>query len=115
MQCNIALKATCAVADDGFSLDELVIRVQEVMESEGLAGIVALILALMQETLIAGFMVNRKRTPGYMDGCCETPHYQITGSHKRKRGIRTTLGNVQMTWRRVRCRNCRSVSNSRLR
>ena len=37
MQGNIALKAMCAASGTGFSLDELVVKVAEVMEQEGLS------------------------------------------------------------------------------
>ncbi len=109
MQGNIALKATCAVSDTGFSLDELVVKVEEVMEKEGLSGMVAVILELVQESLIVAVMKGRDKAPAYLDPCCKSPYYQMASGRQSKRGIRTSLGAVAVTWRRVRCRNCKSV------
>ena len=57
------------------------------------AGIVALILALTRESLIVPCSCFIANTP--LDSC-EAPHYQVTSSHKSKRGIRTTLGMLRI-------------------
>ena len=46
MQQTLALEVVAALADSGFSLDELVIKSRELFEQEGIAGFVALLLKL---------------------------------------------------------------------
>ncbi|MFH1731149.1 MAG: hypothetical protein ABIF82_05815 [Planctomycetota bacterium] len=51
MQKTLSLELAACLSDKGFSLDELVVRVKNLFEQEGMAGIVALLLSLFDEEL----------------------------------------------------------------
>jgi hypothetical protein len=103
MQKSIAIEVLAAVSDKGFSLDELVYKVQELFQERGLPGLVALVLRLVDEKIVEGLI-------GGQDGwkpsspCCPSPRYER--SDHLRRNIRTSIGKVQFLWRRLRCRAC---------
>lgn len=101
MQNIITLEVLSAVSESGFSLDELVIETKRVVEQEGLSGVVRLILCLLDEKvcmeLIRGTRKSKKP-------CCDAPRYEHQDQLDRQ--FRTSVGTVQLRWRRLRCQNC---------
>ena len=91
-----------AVADKGFSLDELVLKTKELFEREGMAGFVGLILSLLDEQLSLDLL--RGRGSWRPPACCDGPRWESQG--RRSRCLRTSVGEVEIRWRRVRCRHC---------
>jgi len=51
MEHTIQLDVVASLAEDGFSLDELVIKTRELFEREGMAGLIGLILRLTDELI----------------------------------------------------------------
>jgi len=102
MQDIITLKVLSAVSENGFSLDELVFQTRELFDKEGLPGFVGLILRLTDERIcmqmVQGKSVHDQPT------CCMEPRYEYQGSLGRQ--FRTSVGKVEMRWRRLRCCNC---------
>jgi len=102
MKRSIALDVGTLLAEDGFSLDELVIKTKELFDREGLAGFLSIILELVDahlcQTLIHGTDGWRRRP------CCEQPSYEL--DRRVGRRLRTSVGTVKLSWRRLRCTHC---------
>jgi hypothetical protein len=106
MQQAIALNLLVATAEKGFSLDELVIRLKEVAMKEGLPGVVAFFLRVVDEAL----QVCRMKAPKSERAAC--PHCgsrQLSVKHIEPRRITTTVGEVKFGWRRLICSSCRKT------
>jgi hypothetical protein len=103
MNASIVIETLVVTSETTFSVDELVYRVRQLFEKEGLAGFVALELALVDEHLSLG--LTGGRTPTWLPKpCCDRPHYEALD--RRPRQIRTSVGVVKMQLRRVRCTVC---------
>ena len=104
MQQTIQMDVVSCLSEEGFSLDELVIEVRELFEREGMAGLIGLILRLVDE------VICRRRVRG--DGpwrsrlCCEHPQYEYKDFLERT--FRTSAGEVRIVWHRLRCVTCRA-------
>jgi len=95
------LEILTEASDQGFSLDELVLKTKQLFEREGMSGFVALILSLLDEQLSLGLYLNRGWRPA---PCCSAPRYEP--HDRRERRFRTSVGEVKFSWRRVRCKHC---------
>jgi hypothetical protein len=102
MQNIIAMEVLSATSETGFSLNELVFRTKELFEKEGMAGFVGLILQLNDE-IICMNMVKGK-TKHNKQPCCSNPRFEHHDLLDRR--FRTSVGNVKIRWRRLKCRNC---------
>lgn len=102
MQTGIALTFLSVVAEEQFSLDELVLRVRGIMEEKGVPGMLRLILELLDE-LWAIRATRQGQFPG--ERCCASPRYEI--KDRLERQLRTSVGTVDFKWRRLRCRACK--------
>ena len=100
MQYKLNSSLWCCLSEAGFSLDELVVKLKALFESDGFSGILELIVKLVQETLIIGSISGRINDWG----CCSHPAYNLNGNYSRS--IKTSLGSFNMTWRRLLCKNC---------
>ena len=102
MQRIISTDVLAAVSEEGFSLDELVYKTRALFEAEGLPGLVAMILGLVDEALSRRLVQGG---PGWRPkACCSGPGYEWLDRQDRR--IRTSLGKVHLRWRRLRCRVC---------
>lgn len=102
MQQIIAAELLCATSEEGFSLDELVITLREVMAQEGMAAIARLILELIDENLALAHVSGRARLKRTC--ACGHDHYEL--KDRRERQLRTSLGKICLRWRRLECRTC---------
>lgn len=102
MQQLIAADLLCATSEEGFSLDELVITLREVMAQEGMAAIARLILELIDEALALAHVSGRARPRRVCD--CGHGGYEL--KDRRERRFRTSLGTISLRWRRLECRAC---------
>lgn len=102
MQTGIALTFLSVVAEEQFSLDELVLCVRQIMEQKGVPGMLRLILELLDE-LWAIRATRQGQFPG--ERCCASPRYEI--KDRLERQLRTSVGTVDFKWRRLRCRACK--------
>ena len=105
MQTTIRLSVLAVTSESGFSLDELVITLSEVMETRGLAGIASLVVALVEEHLCLGLCRDLPGTWRPTEPCCSQPSYEL--AQRRTRQVRSRIGLLTLPWRRVRCRHCR--------
>lgn len=99
MQVKLNSSIWCCLSESGFSLDEMVIRLKELFESEGFPGIMKLIIRLVQDRLITNSIAGHKDW-----GCCDSPQYVLNGGYPR--ALKTSLGKVSMNWLRLKCTNC---------
>lgn len=106
MQSTLYLKLVGCVSEQGFSLDELVMRTKELFASEGMAGVVGLILSLVDERLSVNLVAGRQ---GWRPKpCCDRCKYEHCRRSNRR--FRTSIGTVHIHWRVLRCSACgRSV------
>ncbi len=107
MQHTLALQVANCLSDQGCSLDELVSKIKEVFDSEGLPGFVTLLLRLIDEDISVG--VNRRdgRFQAHLHSCCEGASLESKGMKQRK--IRTSIGLLEFSCRHLRCANCRKT------
>lgn len=105
MHHSIQMGLLAATSDQGFSLDELVIGLNDLMHTRGLSGIIELVLKLLDERVSLDFI----RGDSHLNeqACCIKAHYEIV--HRRIRSIRTSVGTVRIPWRCIRCVNCRKT------
>jgi len=102
MKKSIAIELAAVLAEDGFSLDELVVKTKLLFERDGMAGFVSLLLELVDAWLCRGII---NRSSGWQPkSCCEAPDYELQDRLERR--LRTSIGTVRLRWRRLRCRHC---------
>lgn len=102
MQDSLSLSLVGCLSENGFSLDELVLKVRELFETRAMAEVVAVLLSAVDERLylaLRGSASTWRPRP-----CCDAPDYL---SHSRQaRRLRTSVGTVFLHWRRLRCSRC---------
>lgn len=107
MQHSLYVEIVSCLADDGFSLDELVLRTKELFEQEGMPGFVGLLLMLFDEQLVRRLLAGAV-VPGVPPCGCGHPRWELCAVEPRR--MRTSIGAVAFQWRRLRCPACgRSV------
>ena len=104
MQSIITLDVLSAVSEKGFSLDELVIETKTLFEKEGMAGVVGLILRLVDEKVCMDMVAGKRVSP---KPCCQRPRYAYQDQRERK--FRTSVGTVRIRRRRLKCVGCGST------
>jgi hypothetical protein len=105
MQEVLQMKLMYATSDKGYSLDELVCQLDDLMREKGLTGILQLILQLQDEHLAIGLIkgdANWHPEPG-----CEHASYELV--QKAPKSFKTSIGQTHVRWSRLRCRNCRKT------
>jgi hypothetical protein len=101
MQNIITLDVLSVVSENGFSLDELVLKTKQLFEKEGLADFVTVILRLVGERICMD-MIRGKRPNKHP--CCDQPRYEYQNQLDRQ--FRTSVGTVKVFWRRLKCSRC---------
>lgn len=102
MQSIISLEVLTSLAENGFSLDELVISTRNLFAEKGIPGLIELILQLLDENISIQLRHNKSLwTP---PKCCDDPHYVFLDHPNRQ--FRTSGGIVKINWRRLRCTFC---------
>jgi len=97
-KCNLDL--SFCLADDGFSLDELVFKLGELFEKKAFNELLRLILMLTQEVLLN--RIYHKKNPPF--SCCGKSDFKLNGGYNRC--IKTSLGEVSLYWHRICCKSC---------
>ena len=105
MQDTLYIELLASMSENGFSLDELVVRVKELFETKAMAEVVRLLLMLVDEYICWNLEQGRR---GWNPApCCEAPKY--THKDRRKRTFRTSVGTVKLKWWRMRCCKCGKI------
>jgi hypothetical protein len=105
MQYNIALNVANSISNEGCSLDELVTKVIEVFDMEGLPGLLQLLLKLIDEHLYVDIIA--KGSNAHLRPCCDQQRLESKGSVQRT--IRSSLGPISFSFRCLRCTYCRKT------
>jgi len=101
MQNIITLEILNATSENGFSLDELVYKTKELFTTVGMAGFASLILRMVDEKICMDIVKNKTE---HKQPCCRNPQHDY---HDRpSRQFRTSIGKLEINWRRLQCRNC---------
>lgn len=87
---------------EGFSLDELVIEVRRMFESEGMAGLVNVIVQLLDLIVHPPLLGKWDKAEG---NCCDHTHYVVHSQESKQ--VRTSVGKLSLLWTRLRCAGCR--------
>ncbi len=107
MQYTLALKIANSISDQGCSLDELVSKIKELFDAEGMPGFVVLLLRLIDESISVGINRQDSRSLPHLSPCCGEASLESKGVKPRK--IRTSIGLLDFGCRHLRCVNCRKT------
>jgi len=100
MQGKITSDLSFCLAENGFSLDELVFKLKELFENKAFSDLLRLILLLVQERLWTRILTGKNSAVK----CCGNSCFKLNGGYERR--LRTSLGEVKFYWFRVKCRKC---------
>jgi hypothetical protein len=100
MQGKINLDLRFCTSDNGFSFEELVVRLSDLFHKQGFSIVLELIVGLVQEVLV-GRLKNDDYSPV---SCCEGARFHL--HDRRRRTVRCSLGPVRMNLWRVKCCGC---------
>lgn len=102
MQCKLSMDLEFFISEEKFSLDFFVVKLAELYEKKAFAQIIRLVLMLVQEVLVLRLI------RGKGEKCsCGSGHWQLNGDFKRR--IRTRLGAVELSFKRIQCSCCRTT------
>lgn len=102
MHYGIVSKLGVTVKDDGFSIDELIVRMQDLFNKKAFPELIGEILMLFDETLRLSVM-GKSGLPVKCE--CGNTDYVLNGT--RSRTIRTPIGTVNLpALMRVKCASC---------
>jgi len=87
-------------SEDKISLDEIVQAVSSAYESKAFAELLKLILSMIQEIIIGRILSKSADAPV----CCEHGHLSLNGHYNRR--IRTSIGDVLLHVKKVKCSEC---------
>jgi len=90
LQYTLALKVANSISDQGCSLDELVSKIKDLFDSEGLPGFIVLLLRLIDESVSVGINRHDSHSRSNLRSCCDDPCLESKGLKSRK--IRTSIG-----------------------
>ena len=94
-----------SLSESGFSLDELICKLDQTFREKGFGGIASLILHLVDEALCIRLMKKDARLLGdVFKPCCEDFHWEM--KEREERAVRTRICLLEFKWRRLRCRSC---------
>jgi hypothetical protein len=102
VQNTLYIEIMGSMSENGFSLDELVIRVKKLFETKAMAKVVGLLLSLVDEYLCFNLVRCRK---GWKPAAC-CAHAAYEHKDRQDRRFRTSIGTVEIRWWRLRCRKC---------
>ena len=87
---------------EGFSLDELVIEVRRLFETEGMAGLVNVIVQLLDLIIHPPLLGAWEKAK---ENCCDHAHYVIHQQEAKQ--MRSSVGQLSLLWTRIRCVTCK--------
>ena len=100
MQQKISMDLVICNSEDKISLDEIVQSVSSAYENRAFAELVKLILCMIQEIVIGRILSKSAAAPV----CCEHGHLSLNGHYHRR--IRTSIGDVALYVKKVKCSVC---------
>jgi hypothetical protein len=104
MQSTITLEIVSCLSEDGFSLDELVMKTWKLFEQDGMAGFIGLVLRLVDDKICRDIVEGKGSWRPRL--CCDHPRYEYKDFLDRT--FRTRAGTVKILWHRLRCLACKA-------
>jgi hypothetical protein len=86
---------------EGFSLDELVIEVRRMFETEGMPGLVNVIVQLLDLIVHPPLLGRWEKAK---TNCCDHAHYVVHQQESKR--VRSSAGLLSLLWTRIRCAGC---------
>src|SRR3989339_1325838 len=98
---NIALNITACLSGLSFSFDELITETANLFEREGVPGFLKVLIAFTNDIVVeqAKSSIDTK--------CCSHPYLNRNGN--RSKTVYTSIGNVNLEWTILRCKNFNRV------
>ena len=100
MQHKISMDLVGCNSEDRFSLDEIVQAVSSAYEEKAFGEILKLLLSMIQEIIIGRILSKSPDAPS----CCGHGHLSLNGHYRRR--IRTSLGDIELHVKKVKCSVC---------
>lgn len=86
---------------EGFSLDELVIETRRMFDEEGMAGLVNVIVLLLDMIVHPPLLGKWEKAES---NCCGHAHYVVHSQESKS--MRSSAGQLNLLWTRIRCAGC---------
>lgn len=99
MQGKISMDLSFVQSEEGFSLDELVVKLAGVFENKAFTELLKMMLQMTQEVLMSRIFEGKSKME-----CCQDGKLRSNGSFNCR--IRTSLGEFEMKFYRVSCSEC---------
>ena len=104
MQYNITTSLIVSLSENGFGLDELIYRIEDIANKKAFPQLLKTIILLVDENLKLKVMLKQP-LPTKCSCACECPNLILDGGMPRK--IRTRLGIIDLSRiTRVKCKHC---------
>ena len=100
MQHKTSMDLVVCNSEDRFSLDEIVQAVSSAYEEKAFGEILKLLLGMIQEIIIGRILSKSPDAPS----CCGHGHLSLNGHYRRR--IRTSLGDIELHVKKVKCSVC---------
>lgn len=100
MQQKISMDLLICNSEDKISLDEIVQAVSSAYENKAFAELLELILSMIQEIIIGRILSKSPEAPI----CCDHGHLTLNGHYNRR--IRTSIGDIVLYIKKVKCSAC---------
>ena len=100
MQQKISMDFVMCNSEDRISLDEIVLAVSSAYEDKAFAELLTLILSMIQEIVVGRILSKSPDAPS----CCGDGRLVLNGHYRRR--IRTSIGDVVLTVKKVKCPVC---------
>ncbi len=101
MQEKVTLDLSYCLAENGFSLDELILKLSDLFHKKAFSEILKLIMQSCQEALLWRIFHGEPNSIS----CCGKREFTLNGGYERS--LKTSLGEVSMFWHRLQCKNCK--------
>lgn len=103
MQQKISMDLLVCNSEDKISLDEIIQAVSSAYEKTAFSELIKLILSMLQEIIIGRALRRSSGAPS----CCEHGHLSLNGHYGRR--IRTSVGDVSLRVKKMKCSVCGKV------
>ncbi|MCF6175810.1 MAG: hypothetical protein L3J71_08590 [Victivallaceae bacterium] len=101
MQEKVTLDLSYCLAENGFSLDELIVKLSDLFKKKAFSELLKLILQNCQEVLLWRIFKGKPVAVS----CCGKCEFTLNGGYNRS--LKTSLGVVKMFWHRLKCKICK--------
>lgn len=98
----ITMELSATISEQQLTLDELAIKVRQLFAQHGMAQLLSLLLQLLDELLSLRHTTGSATPPRL----CPCGQCRYECHDRQQRTVRTSVGELNFKWRRLRCRAC---------